>query len=99
MYEMAKVKINDRTLHVKNLTKDVIQKDGKEALLVSFEFQVKSEDYHEITTLLYKNDFRVEIPDAELDFQAVIYNYSTSITNLYEENKVGEFRLQLIEKL
>ncbi|MFB4475877.1 DUF3219 family protein, partial [Oceanobacillus caeni] len=59
---MAKVKINDRTLHVKNLTKDVIQKDGKEALLVSFEFQVKSEDYHEITTLLYKNDFRVEIP-------------------------------------
>ncbi|MED4476307.1 DUF3219 family protein [Oceanobacillus caeni] len=96
---MAKVKINDRTLHVKNLTKDVIQKDGKEALLVSFEFQVKSEDYHEITTLLYKNDFRVEIPDAELDFQAVIYNYSTSITNLYEENKVGEFRLQLIEKL
>ncbi|MBU8791274.1 YkvR family protein [Oceanobacillus caeni] len=99
MYEMAKVKINDRTLHVKNLTKDVIQKDGKEALLVSFEFQVKSEDYHEITTLLYKNDFRVEIPEAELDFQAVIYNYSTSITNLYEENKVGEFRLQLIEKL
>ncbi|WP_225344212.1 MULTISPECIES: DUF3219 family protein [Bacillaceae] len=96
---MAKVKINDRTLHVKNLTKDVIQKDGKEALLVSFEFQVKSEDYHEITTLLYKNDFRVEIPEAELDFQAVIYNYSTSITNLYEENKVGEFRLQLIEKL
>lgn len=96
---MAKVKINDRTLHVENLTKDVIQKDGKEALLISFEFQVKSEDYHEITTLLYKNDFRVEIPDAELDFQAVIYNYSTSITNLYEENKVGEFRLQLIEKL
>lgn len=99
MYEMAKVKINDRTLHVENLTKDVIQKDGKEAILISFEFQVKSEDYHEITTLLYKNDFRVEIPDAELDFQAVIYNYSTSITNLYEENKVGEFRLQLIEKL
>ncbi|PZD85160.1 DUF3219 family protein [Bacilli bacterium] len=99
MYEMAKVKINDRTLHVENLTKDVIQKDGKEAILISFEFQVKSEDYHEITTLLYKNDFRVEIPEAELDFQAVIYNYSTSITNLYEENKVGEFRLQLIEKL
>lgn len=96
---MAKVKINDRALHVENLTKDVIQKDGKEALLISFEFQVKSEDYHEITTLLYKNDFRVEIPEAELDFQAVIYNYSTSITNLYEENKVGEFRLQLIEKL
>ncbi|MCR1834926.1 YkvR family protein [Oceanobacillus caeni] len=96
---MAKVKINDRALHVENLTKDVIQKDGKEALLISFEFQVKSEDYHEITTLLYKNDYRIEIPDEELDFEAVIYNYSTSITNLYEENKVGEFRLELIEKL
>ncbi|WP_082918206.1 DUF3219 family protein [Oceanobacillus sp. Castelsardo] len=96
---MTNVKINDMTLHVENLTKDIIQKDDKEVLLISFEFQVKSEDYHEITTLLYKNDFQVEIPDEKLDFHAVIYNYSTSITNLYEENNVGEFRLKLIENV
>jgi len=96
---MSKVKINGITLQVENLTKNIIHKAEKEALLISFEFQVKSEDYHDITTLLYKNDFHVEIPDEELDFQAVIYNYSTSITNLYEENNIGEFKLGLIEQV
>lgn len=99
MDEMTNVKINNRTIHVENLIKDVIQKGEKKALWISFQFQVKSEDYHDITTLLYENDFHVEIPDEALDFQAVIYNYSTSITNLYEENNIGEFRLELIEKV
>lgn len=67
-------------------------------LKISFQFQVKSEEYHEITTLLYKNDFKVEVPEENLNFDAVISNYSTSITNLYEENNVGEFRLELMEK-
>ncbi|AQQ54951.1 hypothetical protein B0X71_01670 [Planococcus lenghuensis] len=66
--------------------------------IVGFDFQVTHESYHDVTVLLYENDFRVEIPSLEVDFQAVIHNYFTSFTNLYEEGAVGDFHLELIEK-
>ncbi|WP_339230133.1 DUF3219 family protein [Oceanobacillus sp. FSL K6-2867] len=65
---------------------------------VSFDFKVTSEEYHDITTLLYKNDFIVQIPEENLEFRATIYNYATSITNLYEADAVGDFRLELVEQ-
>ncbi|WP_156290374.1 DUF3219 family protein [Oceanobacillus salinisoli] len=90
--------IEDKVFEVEDFHKDTIRTDGKNRIKISFQFYVKSEDYHEVTTLLYKNDFRVEVPVEELAFQATIYHYSTSITNLYEANNVGEFKLELIEK-
>lgn len=72
--------------------------EGKERIKAGFDFKVKSEDYHDVTTLLYLNDFIIRIPEMELEFPATISNYSTSITNLYKENEVGDFRLELIEK-
>ncbi|WP_096185812.1 DUF3219 family protein [Evansella halocellulosilytica] len=60
-------------------------------------FDVKSEDYHRITTLLYYGSFQVEVPEADLQFYGAIQQYSTSLTNLYEANQVGEFRLVLRE--
>lgn len=66
---------------------------------VSLVFQVTHADYHDITTLLYQNDFTVDIPEQQLRFPAVIQNYSTSIDNLYQENAVGIFRLELTEKM
>ncbi|MBR3121456.1 DUF3219 family protein [Oceanobacillus profundus] len=65
---------------------------------VSFAFKVSSEEYHDITTLLYKNDFTLQIPEENLELQATIHNYATSITNLYEANAVGDFHLELVEK-
>lgn len=64
---------------------------------VSFDFDVTSEDYHDITKLLYKNEFTVTIPGKNITFDATISNYSTSITNLYEENQTGNFHLELTE--
>lgn len=66
--------------------------------IIYIEFLVTHEEYHDVTTLLYKNDFTVKVPDENIEFQARISNYSTSITNLYEEGSEGEFRLELIEK-
>ena len=43
-------------------------------------------------------DFRIRVPQKELDFPAAITNYSTSITNLYEENQVADYSLELTEK-
>ncbi|MED1203804.1 DUF3219 family protein [Heyndrickxia acidicola] len=64
---------------------------------IHFSFKVKSEDYHMVTTLLYKNDFNIEVPHLHLSFRGEITNYSTSITNLYEENQVGDYMLELTE--
>lgn len=65
---------------------------------ISVVFDVTSEDYHDIATLLYRGTFEVTVPEAVLFFRGTIINYSTSITNLYEEGQVGEYKLSLLEK-
>ena len=72
---------------------------GKELRKIGFDFKVTSEEYHEITTLLYEMNFQVNIPAKNIEFPATIHTYSTSITNLYEENQVGDFKLTLIEQV
>lgn len=65
---------------------------------ISLEFQVTSNDYHDITTLLYKGEFEVKVPENSLEFRGRITEYSTSVTNLYERGQVGIFKLVLLEK-
>ncbi|MBT2684952.1 DUF3219 family protein [Bacillus sp. ISL-37] len=64
---------------------------------ISIEFPVKSEEYHDITTLLYKGEFDVHVPAKEISFRGKIVEYSTSVTNLYESEQVGTFQLTLLE--
>ncbi|MRG86118.1 DUF3219 family protein [Salinibacillus xinjiangensis] len=90
--------LNDRSFNAETLHIETISPKGKSLHMVKFRFKVMSEEYHEITTLLYTNDFRVSIPEENIAFQGTIHNYSTSITNLYEEGAVGDFYLELIEK-
>ncbi|HLR09539.1 MAG TPA: DUF3219 family protein [Bacillota bacterium] len=92
------VMINNLTIDAFHFHHDIVVKDGKQLQKVSFDFQVTSTDYHNVTTALYANDFIVNVPGKNLEFSAVIDNYATSITNLYEEGNVGDFHLELIEK-
>lgn len=64
---------------------------------VTVEFKVTSEEYHDVTTLLYKGTFDVKVPVNGLAFKGTIHEYSTSITNLYEKGQVGVFHLSLLE--
>ena len=64
---------------------------------VSTEFLVTNEDYHDITSLLYKGGFRLEIPSENIGFNAVITKYAAPFTNLYEEGAQGVFQLELTE--
>ncbi|MDL0112573.1 DUF3219 family protein [Mammaliicoccus sciuri] len=64
---------------------------------VTIEFNVTSEAYHDIAVLLYRGRFDVEVPDKDKKFKDEIYNYSTSLTNLYEDNQVAVYRLVLKE--
>lgn len=88
-----KVLINDVPIEASNY-----QKEANDRHKINFDFIVKHEDYHNITTLLYKNHLIVKVPEENLEFVATITNYSTSITNLYEEGAEGEFKLELTEK-
>lgn len=90
--------IDGLTIDALNFQEETVKKAGSELKKVSFDFKVTTEDYHDVTTLLYKNNFRVKVPGKRLEFPAVIHNYSTSITNLYEAGAVGDFKLELIEQ-
>jgi len=74
------------------------EKKTKDGNLISITFDVTSEDYHDVTTLLYEGAFKVKIPERNREFKGTIQQYSTSITNLYEKGNVGEFKLSLLEK-
>lgn len=65
--------------------------------VIKIDFKVTSDMYHEMTTLLYKNDFDIIIPGKNIEFHGHILNYSTSITNLYKDGEVGMFHVELIE--
>ncbi|UXV32425.1 YkvR family protein [Mammaliicoccus sciuri] len=64
---------------------------------VTIEFNVTSEAYHDIAVLLYRGRFDVEVPDKDKQFKGEIYNYSTSLTNLYKDNQVAVYHLVLKE--
>lgn len=93
--------LNDTPITVSEYKEEDVtdKKTGNLLHKISFAFQVKSEDYHRITTLLYENNFDVTVPERNLEFRATISNYTTSFTNLYKENQVGEFILELVESV
>ncbi|MDQ0429788.1 hypothetical protein QOZ98_002616 [Planomicrobium stackebrandtii] len=66
---------------------------------ISFDFKVTSEEYHDIAVLLYEMDFRIRVPAQELEFDASISNYSTSITDLYKPGQVADYYLELVERV
>ena len=85
--------LNDRVIHLCSYEDEEVNGLYK----VSVEFNVTSEDYHDITTLLYNGTFDVKIPERNILFRGTIHNYSTSITNLYVKDQLGQFKLTLIE--
>src|SRR5699024_3021696 len=92
------VMINNLTIDAFHFHHDIVVKDGKQLQKVSFDFQVTSTDYHNVTTALDANDFSVSVPVKNLDFSAVIDNYGSSITDVYDEGNLRVFHLELIEK-
>ncbi|WP_096273092.1 DUF3219 family protein [Paucisalibacillus globulus] len=95
---MTRIWINDLEVEVDQLNETKIEKNGHTLYQLEVEFKVTHDTYHDVTTELYKNDFLVKVPDKSLEFQAEINNYSTSITNLYEEDAVGDFKLVLVQR-
>ena len=92
--------INDVSIAITDFHEEFVldKVTGKNLRKIGFNFKVTSDEYHKITTLLYEMNFRVQVPEIKLDFQATIHSYSTSITNLYKANEVGDFKLELIER-
>ncbi|MDZ5782463.1 DUF3219 family protein [Marinococcus luteus] len=87
--------INSRAFHEEALLRNDRTEEGKR--LVEFTFQVTHEEYHDVTVLLYENDFNVQVGAAE-PFRAEILQYSTDTVNLYEPGSRSLYTLALIEK-
>ena len=90
---VQEIVLNDMPIQIYSYEQEIVKGKTK----VSVDFKVTSEEYHDITTLLYKGNFHVNVPEEDLDFQGTIHQYSTSFTNLYEKGQVGDFSLSLIE--
>ncbi|TWT02392.1 DUF3219 family protein [Planomicrobium sp. CPCC 101079] len=97
---MTLVWIDDTKIDALNFRAETIPDavSGKKKQKITFDFKVTSAEYHDIAVLLYKMEFRIRVPEKEMDFFAAISNYSTSITNLYKENQVADYKLELTEK-
>ncbi|PLT29997.1 DUF3219 family protein [Peribacillus deserti] len=89
--------INNTTLEVSNFNDEIISQNGQDQHKISFDFKVTHEEYHDITTLLYQQQFDIKVPKQNLEFRGTICNYWTSFTNLYKEGNVGDFHLELME--
>lgn len=92
------VQIDDLIVEADSFKEETAVVSGKEKRKISFSFKVRSDESHEVTTALYKNDFIVKVKESGLEFPAVIANYRTSITDLSVEDAVADFALELIEK-
>lgn len=90
---VTEIYLNDYKLEVAHY----LEENKNDFLIVKVDFKVSSEDYHDVTTLLYKGKFDLKIPERNIDCYVTIDEYSTSITNLYEKEKVGDFKLTLRE--
>lgn len=92
--------INDTEIHALNFKEEVSNKPNSEQPIrkVSFDFKVTSEEYHDIAVLLYEMNFQIRVPAQNLEFDASISNYSTSITDLYKPGQVADYYLELVEQ-
>lgn len=93
----VRVYLNDRLVEAVQFEQEALKEPERKKLIL--DFKVTSEDYHDVAVLLYEMDFHVRVPEKNLDFQASITNYSTSVTNLYLGNEVADYHLELTEKV
>lgn len=93
--------INDTQINAYNFKEEATEEPNSHPpkRKISFDFKVTSEEYHDIAVLLYKMNFRIRVPEQELEFNASISNYSTSITDLYKPGQVADYYLELIEQM
>lgn len=91
------VYLNNRLFEAIQFTEESLKEPDRQKIML--DFKVTSEDYHDVAVLLYEMDFHVRVPEKNLDFQASITNYSTSVTNLYLGDEVADYHLELTEKV
>ena len=93
--------INETEIHAVDFKEELIEdpNSNQKKRKISFDFKVTSEEYHDIAVLLYEMNFRIRVPAQELEFNASISNYSTSITDLYKPGKVADYYLELVEQV
>ncbi|WP_078427280.1 DUF3219 family protein [Alkalihalobacterium alkalinitrilicum] len=91
--------LDDLTLQVTNYKEEiVVNQTGEPLKKINIAFKVRGgEEYHDVTSHLYKKTFDVKVPQKGIQFRATIYNYSTSRTDFSNERCMADFQLSLLE--
>lgn len=90
---VKEIYLNDRLLQLEHYQEETV--DGLHKIYI--DFKVTSEEYHEVAVLLYEGSFDIKVPERELAFRGTIHHYSTSVTDLYKEGQVADYKLILVE--
>ena len=90
---VQEIVLNDTPIQIYSYEQEIVKGKTK----VSVDFKVTSENYHDIAVLLYKETFNVKVPEKGFAFRGSIYQYSTSITNLYIKDQVADYKVTLLE--
>ncbi|KKK33372.1 hypothetical protein WN59_11495 [Salinicoccus sediminis] len=90
---VKEMKLNDHTFELTGFE----EREENGRLVVSVKFNVTSEEYHDVTTLLYEEVFNISVPEKDMKFKGVITNYLTSLDNLYEDGQTGEYQVTFTE--
>ncbi|WP_458122494.1 DUF3219 family protein [Paenibacillus sp. Z6-24] len=79
---------------------DASKPDSAELRLITFDFVITgSQEYHDVTILLYNPTVDVRVPDRQLQFQAAVHNYFTSVPKFEKDTDTVDVHLELIEVL
>lgn len=90
---VEKITLNNHDIEVKEFQQT--EENGR--IVISVVFDVTSGEYHDVSVLLYEDQFDLEVPGKDMKFKCVISQFSTSMDNLYEEGNVGEYRVTFTE--
>jgi hypothetical protein len=98
MITEVEVLLDDYVLKVSDFKECVKKETDRELKTILFDFKVRGgNEYHNVTVLLYKTTFDVNVPEMDLAFKGTINNYSTSRSDFADENTVADFHLEIIE--
>ncbi|WP_322922395.1 DUF3219 family protein [Paenibacillus campi] len=93
------VLINGLSLTALQYSLTKLSADGKEnQRLLSLDFVITGgQQYHDVTSTLYEPTVAVSVPEHNVQFQARVHNYFTSVPRLETATDTVDVHLELIE--
>ncbi|MEW4369580.1 DUF3219 family protein [Paenibacillus kandeliae] len=94
------IQISDLQIEGLNYREDQLHDSdgGTGRTLIIFDFVITGQqEYHDITSALYESVVNVQVPGKQLEFQATVHSYFTSVPKLENEEDTVDVHLELLQ--